>query len=130
MNKFLFITSCLFLLACAGDDETRDEGLVLEDIIIENVLFEYTKNLSNNTDRFRYEFRFTNPNSVTVEGTPIITYRPEPGGLDTTPLFNTLHPCISLSPGETCTVEYDENGPIVGMVEEVVLVELDYRIRE
>ncbi len=85
MKKFLFITACMFLLACAGDDETKDEVSVLEDIIIENVLFEYTKDLSNNTERFRYEFRFTNPNSVTVEGTPIITYRVEPGGLDTTP---------------------------------------------
>ncbi|ARN78156.1 hypothetical protein BST97_09190 [Nonlabens spongiae] len=128
-NYCYILITFLLLLSCTNDDS--QEEVLLEDVIVENVLFEYTEDPANGTARLRYEFKFTNPNSVAVKGFPGYSYQTLPDENVTFSMIRNDHPCVNLEPGESCTIMRDIIDTIdLSSIDDIVLIDLKYTISE
>ncbi|WP_413998440.1 hypothetical protein ACMDB5_11705 [Flavobacterium sp. W1B] len=129
MKTKLFFLLPLFLifLGCSSDDKPEKE--TLKNITYEVLLFEYTPDTGNNTSRFRYEIKFTNPNNVAVKGNYKITY--DADGLILTPIRKVPNddPYEKIGANSFYTASYDVEttlNPTLGNIKSIKFVSADF----
>lgn len=128
--KVLFLIP-LFLIffGCANDNDSTPEKETLKTITYEILLFEYTPDTGNNTSRFRYEIKFTNPNNVAVKGNYKITYNAD--GLILTPIRRVPNddPYEKIEANSFFTASYDVEtalNPTLGTIKSIKFVSAEF----
>jgi hydroxyacyl-ACP dehydratase HTD2-like protein with hotdog domain len=55
------------LFRCANDNDSTPEKKHWKNVTYEVLIFEYTPDTGNNSSRFHYEIKYTNPNNVAIK---------------------------------------------------------------
>jgi hypothetical protein len=119
----------LLIFGCSSDNDSTPEKETLKTITYEVLLFEYTPNTGNNTSRFRYEIKFTNPNNVAVKGNYKITY--DADGLILTPIRRVPNdnPYEKIEAKSFYTTSYDVEAvlnPTLGTIKSIKFVSAEF----
>ncbi len=125
--KFIFLLP-LFLMffGCTGDNNSTPEKVTLKSVTYEVLLFEYIPDTGNNSSRFRYEIKFSNPNNVAVKGVPQLTMNWD-GSVFSPIARNPL--CTEIGAKSSCTVSYDVESafsPQYVTLKSIKLVSVEY----
>jgi hypothetical protein len=129
IKVFLLLPMFLLIFGCSSDNDSTPEKETLKTITYEVLLFEYTPNTGNNTSRFRYEIKFTNPNNVAVKGNYKITY--DADGLILTPIRRVPNdnPYEKIEAKSFYTTSYDVEAvlnPTLGTIKSIKFVSAEF----
>ena len=126
MKNILGILSVFFfLVACSSDDTITPE---MQPITHEVLLFEFTPDTGNSSSRLQYEIKFSNPNSVAVNGSYIITLNSD-GAVNSNSSISDTAPCRTIPANSDCIISLDEETSFdIGMIQSVELVSVEYYI--
>ena len=121
----------LSLYGCGKSGNESDEELS-KDILIEVIFFDFTPDTGNNSQRWRYEIKFINPNDRGIKGRYEMTTR-EDGLIKYHFPSTPLSPCIEIDANSECTISFDqeeafEQGGV--SVQSIELVSMEYIIIE
>ena len=107
--KVLFLLPLfLMLFGCANDNDSTPEKETLKNVTYEVLIFEYTPDTGNNSSRFHYEIKYTNPNNVAVKGVSSITSNYD--GLILTPI-KRVPPYIEIAANSSFTEVFNVESP-------------------
>lgn len=129
MKKMLGLLIAVLLYGCSSDGNVEEE--ILQDVIVEVVLYEFTPDTGNNSQRLRYEIKFVNPNDISIRGSYEITTNAD--GLITTQFFTTAAPCAEINANSDCTITFDEEESFesgLATIQSLELISVDYEIFE
>ena len=126
IRKILILLPTILLFGCSNNDDTNSpEKTQLKNVTYEVLLFEFTPDTGNNTVRLRYEIKFTNPNSVAINGFHKITTNAD--GLITSNIATNHSPCYFIEANSDCTIKFDEQDSFdLGRVNSIELVSVGY----
>ncbi|UII76482.1 hypothetical protein LV716_01460 [Flagellimonas sp. HMM57] len=130
-NVFSLLLMILVIYSCSNDSNEEQEEEMLQDILVEVLLFEFIADTGNDSQRLRYEIEFTNPNGVDIRGGYEITTNAD--GLVSTQFFSTNAPCTEIGANSDCTISFDEEEPFeqgLATVQSIELVSAKYVVVE
>ena len=127
--KVLFLLPLyLMLFGCASDNDSTPEKETLKNVTYEVLIFEYTPDTGNNSSRFHYEIKYSNPNNVAIKGFSRITANFD--GLILTPI-KRLPPYIEIAANSSFTEVYNVEeifNPSLGKINSIKLVSVEFII--
>ena len=124
-KNFYLLIGLFFIYGCTSDDS--EEPIILKNVIIDVVYFEFIPDTGNNTFRLRYEINFTNPNNSDITGFYSITTTAD--SLTTTLLSTESTPCYEIDANSSCTLSFDaEDSFDLAKIESITLDNIIYTI--
>ncbi|WP_282165722.1 hypothetical protein [Cellulophaga baltica] len=124
---FYLLIGLFFIYGCTSDDS--EEPIILKNVIIDVVYFEFIPDTGNDTFRLRYEINFTNPNSSDITGFYSITTTAD--SLTTTLLSTESTPCYEIDANSSCTLSFDaEDSFDLAKIESITLDSIIYTISQ
>jgi len=126
--KLLKYFISIFLISSLTYSCSNDSGEgKLENITYDVLLWEFTPDTGNDTQRLQWEIEFHNPNNVTITGFYRITQNAD--GLVATILSTNLSSCYQIEANSSCTVSFDgEDSHNIAMTNSIDLVSIEYNI--
>ena len=127
VKLFFLIPLFVMFFGCTSNiDTTTPEKETLKSVTYEVLLFEHIPDTGNNTARFRYEIKFSNPNNVAVKGIPKLTFNYD-GSIFSPIARDPL--CTEIGANSNCTVSYDVEEAITDQtikINSIKLVSVEY----
>ena len=118
----------LLLNSCSSSNSPEQEEL-LEEVTHQVLLWEFTPDTGNNTQRLRWEIEFYNPNNIDITGFYRITQNTD--GLVSTLLSTNLSQCYQIGANASCIVTFDEeDSHDIAMTNSINLVSVEYNIAD
>lgn len=129
-KTILLLPTFLLLFGCPSDDEMiAPVETELQNITYEVILFEFTPDTGNNTNRLRYEIKFSNPNNTAITGFHKITTNID--GIISSNIATSSSPCYVIGANSDCTISFDEEESLnIGIVSSIELVSVEYKIEK
>ncbi|WP_405247855.1 hypothetical protein [Cellulophaga sp. Asnod2-G02] len=126
-KNFYLLIGLFFIYGCTSDDS--EEPIILKNVIIDVVYFEFIPDTGNDTFRLRYEINFTNPNNSDITGFYSITTTAD--SLTTTLLSTESTPCYEIGANSSCTLSFDaEDSFDLAKIESITLDSIIYTISQ
>lgn len=129
--KFLLLLP-LFLLffGCTSDNDKTAEKETLKYVTYEVLIYEFTPDTGNNSSRFHYEIKYSNPNNVAIKGFSRITSNYD--GQILTPI-KRVPPYIEIAANSNFTEVFNVESafnPTLGTINSIKLVSVEFIIVE
>ena len=126
-KNFYLLIGLFFIYGCTSDDS--EEPIILKNVIIDVVYFQFIPDTGNDTFRLRYEINFTNPNNSDITGFYSITTTAD--SLTTTLLSTESTPCYEIDANSSCTLLFDaEDSFDLAKIESITLDSIIYTISQ
>ena len=126
-NTLQIVTLILLLFSSCSSSNDSEEEEILEEVTHEVLLWEFTPDTGNDTQRLRWEIEFHNPNNEAITGFYRITVNAD--GLVSTLHSTSTAPCYQIEANARCVVSFDEeDSHDVVMANSINLVDVAYII--
>jgi hypothetical protein len=116
------------IVPCDYEITPIKEGVKLENLTYDVLLFEFTPDTGKNTSRLQYKIKLNNPNNFIIKGVPKITT--DNDGVVTGTYGVTSSPfCTQIEANSSCTIILDKEyplNPVLGLTKSIKLVTVEY----